>query len=70
MIESFLGILIAALSVSSLMLSIQSIENSISNAGKHSLTQEEYKIINSAGLYSESNINLIEGDIDSLPQSF
>ena len=70
MIESFLGILIAALSVSSLMLSIQSIENSISNSGKHSLTQEEYEIINSAGLYSESNINLIKGDIDSLPQSF
>lgn len=70
MLESFLGILIAALSVSSLMLSIQSIENSISNSGKHSLTQEEYEIINSAGLYSESNINLIKGDIDSLPQSF
>jgi len=70
MMESFLGILIAALSVSSLMLSIQSIENSISNSGKHSLTQEEYEIINSAGLYSESNINLIKGDIDSLPQSF
>tara|TARA_Y100001933_G_C18505543_1_gene358509 strand:- start:56 stop:268 length:213 start_codon:yes stop_codon:yes gene_type:complete len=70
MLESFLGILIAAISVSSLMLSIQSIESSISNAGKHSLTKEEYEIINSAGLYSESNINLIKGDIDSLPQSF
>tara|TARA_B100000579_G_C22716784_1_gene797290 strand:- start:709 stop:921 length:213 start_codon:yes stop_codon:yes gene_type:complete len=70
MIESFLGILIAAVSTSSLILSIQSIEKSIRNAGKHSLTQIEYEIINSAGLYSESNLNLIKGDIDSLPQSF
>ena len=70
MIESILGILIAAVSVSSLMLSIQSIEKSISNAGRHSLTQKEYEIINSAGLYSESNLNLIKEDIDSLPQSF
>ena len=70
MIESILGIFIASLSVSSLMLSIQSIEKSISNAGRHSLTQKEYEIINSAGLYSESNLNLIKEDIDSLPQSF
>ncbi len=70
MLESFLGILIAAVSVSSLMLSIQSMEKSIRNAGKHSLTEKEYAIINSAGLYSESNLNLIKGDIDSLPQSF
>ena len=70
MIESILGILIAAVSVSSLMLSIQSIEKSIRNAGRHSLTQKEYEIINSAGLYSESNLNLIKEDIDSLPQSF
>ena len=70
MIESFLGILIAAVSTSSLMLSIQSIEKSIGNAGKHALTQKEYEIINAAGLYSESNLNLIKEDIDSLPQSF
>ena len=70
MFESFLGILIAAVSVSSLMLSIQSIEKSIRNAGKHSLTQKEYEIINSSGLYSESNISLIKEDIDNLPQSF
>ena len=70
MLESFLGILIAAFSVSSLMLSIQSMEKSIRNAGKHSLTEKEHEIINSAGLYSESNLNLIKGDIESLPQSF
>tara|TARA_Y100001968_G_C18932268_1_gene514816 strand:+ start:369 stop:581 length:213 start_codon:yes stop_codon:yes gene_type:complete len=70
MIESFLGILIAAISISSLMLSIQSMEKSYRKAGKHNLTKQEKEMINAAGLYSESNINLLKGDIDNLPQSF
>ena len=70
MMESFLGIMIAAISISTLMLSIQSMEKSYRNAGKHSLTQQEQEIINSAGIYSESNLNLLKGDIDSLPQSY
>ena len=68
--ESFLGVMIAAISISSLMLSIQSIEKSYRNAGKYSLTEQELRIINTAGLNSESNINLLKGDIGSLPQSF
>ncbi len=70
MIESVLGIMIASVAISSLMLSIQSIEKSYQNAGKYSLTQNELKIINSAGLNSESNIKLIKEDIDSLPQTY
>ena len=70
MVESFLGIMIASIAISSLMLSIQSIEKSFKNAGKYSLTQNELKIINSAGLKSESNIKLIKEDIDSLPQTY
>ena len=70
MIESVLGIIIASVAISSLMLSIQSIEKSYQNAGKYSLTQNELKIINSAGLNSESNIKLIKEDIDSLPQTY
>ena len=70
MIESFLGLMIAAISISSLMLSIQSMEKSFRNAGKYSLTQDELEIINSAGLNSENNLNLLKGDIDNLPQSF
>ena len=68
--ESFLGVLIAAISISSLMLSIQSIEKSYRNAGKQSLTQQELEMINSAGLISESNLNLLNGDIENLPQSY
>lgn len=70
MMESFLGIMIAAISISTLMLSIQSIEKSYRLAGKHSLTEQEYEILNSAGINSNSNLNLIKGDIDNLPQSF
>ena len=58
------------MAISSLMLSIQSIEKSYRKAGKHSLTQSEIEIINSAGLNSTTNINLLKGDIDNLPQSF
>ena len=70
MMESILGIMIAAVSISTLVLSIQSMEKSYRNAAKHSLTQKELEIINSAGLNSESNINLLKGDIENLPQSF
>ena len=70
MTESFLGILISAMAISSLMLSIQAIEKSYRNAGKHSLTQNELEIINSAGLNSDSNINLIKSDLLSLPKEF
>ena len=70
MLESFLGVLIAAISISSLMLSIQSMEKSYRNAGKQSLSQQELEIINSAGLNSVSNINLINIDLDNLPQSY
>ena len=70
MLESFLGVLIAAISISSLILSIQSMEKSYRNAGKQSLTQQEIGILTSAGLNSESNLNLLNGDIDNLPQSY
>ena len=70
MLESFIGVMIAAISISSLMLSIQSMEKTYRKSGKHSLTQQELEIINSAGLNSENNLNLLKGDIDNLPQSF
>tara|TARA_Y100001968_G_C19360215_1_gene719354 strand:- start:1136 stop:1348 length:213 start_codon:yes stop_codon:yes gene_type:complete len=70
MLESFIGVMIAAISISSLMLSIQSMEKSYRKSGKHSLTQQELEIINSAGLNSENNLNLLKGDIDNLPQSY
>ncbi len=62
--------MIASIAISSLMLSIQSMEKSYRNAGKYSLTQEEIQIINSAGLNSQNNLNLLKGDIENLPQSF
>ena len=62
--------MIAAIATSSLMLAIKSMEKSYRNAGKHSLTEQELKIINSAGLNSVSNLNLLNIDLDNLPQSY
>ena len=70
MTESFLGILISAMALSTFMLSIQSIEKAYRNAGKHSLTSEEIDIIKSAGLNTEINFNLLKTDINNLPQKF
>jgi len=70
MVESFLGVVIASIGVSTLLLSIQSMQKSYINAGKYSLTQQELKTINSAGLNSESNLNVLKEDIDNLPQAF
>ncbi len=70
MTESFVGILISAMAISTLMLSIKAIEKSYRNAGKHSLTQQELQIINSADLNSGTNINLLKNDIENLPQKY
>ncbi len=70
MTESFLGILISAMAISTLMLSIQSIEKAYRKAGKHSLTKQEIEIIRSAGLNTETNFILLKTDIDNLPQKF
>ena len=70
MLESFIGVMIAAISISSLMLSIQSMEKTYRNAGKHSLTQQELEVISSAGLNSSGNLNILKEDIKSLPQSY
>ena len=70
MITSFIGILISAMAMTSLVMSIQSIEKSYRRAGKHSLTNYEIEIINKAGLNTEQNINLLKNDIESLLQEY
>tara|TARA_E500000331_G_C16811245_1_gene520958 strand:+ start:70 stop:294 length:225 start_codon:yes stop_codon:yes gene_type:complete len=70
MIESFTGILIAAMAISTLMLSIQALEKSFRNAGKNSLTQQELEIIKSAGFNSDNNIMLLNRDINNFPQKY
>ena len=70
MTESFLGILISAMAISTLMLSIQAVEKGYRNAGKYSLTQNEFEIIKSANLNSEYNLNILKNDLENLPQSY
>ncbi len=70
MTESFLGILISAMAISTFTLSIQAIEKAYRNAGKHVLTKQEIEIIKSAGLNTENNFILLKTDIEALPQKF
>ena len=70
MTESFLGILISAMAISTLMLSIQAVEKAYRNSGKYSLSNKEFEIIKSANLNSEANLNLLKNDLDNLPQSY
>ena len=70
MTESFVGLIIAAMAISSLMLSIESIETSFRNAGRHSLTRNELEILNSAGINNEQNINILKNDIQNIPQNY
>ncbi|WP_038652997.1 hypothetical protein [Prochlorococcus sp. MIT 0801] len=70
MITSFIGILISSMAMTALILSIQSIEKSYRRAGKHSLTKYEIDIINTAGLNTDENINLLKKDIENLPKEY
>tara|TARA_B100000965_G_C19175183_1_gene576395 strand:+ start:79 stop:291 length:213 start_codon:yes stop_codon:yes gene_type:complete len=70
MTESFVGLIIAAMAISSLMLSIKSIETSFKNAGRHSLTKYELEILNSVGMNTEQNINILKNDIQNIPQKY
>tara|TARA_B100001250_G_scaffold412735_1_gene444760 strand:- start:1616 stop:1828 length:213 start_codon:yes stop_codon:yes gene_type:complete len=70
MAEALAGLIIAAISISSLILSIESIEKSFRNAGRHSITKNEVEVISSAGINTEQNINTLKNDIKSLPQKY
>ena len=68
MIEALIGTIIMAISVSSLLFSIEALEKSFTKAGKYPLTNNEKEIINSAGLNNDRNLNILKNDIDNLPQ--
>ena len=68
MSSALVGMIISAIVTTAFMLSIKAVEKSIRNAGKYPLTNEEIELLNSAGLNTKSNINLIKSDLDNLPQ--
>ena len=69
MVETLIGTMILAISVSSLIFSIEAIEKSFRKSGKYPLTNSEMEIINDAGLNNEQNLNRLRNDIESLPQT-
>ncbi len=58
------------MAISTLMLSIQSIEKAFRKASKHSLTKQEIEIITSARLNTDTNFILLKTDIENLPKKF
>ena len=68
MTDALVGLLISAVAMSSFLLSIQAVERSFRNAGKYALTNYELDIIKSANLNNEENLNLLNNDIENLPQ--
>ena len=60
--------MIMAITVSSLLFSIEVLEKSFRKSGRYPLTNSEMDIINNAGLNNEQNLNLLKNDIDNLPQ--
>ncbi len=63
-----MGMIISSMTITAFILSIGALERSMRNAGKYPLTQEEIKLLTSAGLNTESNRNLLSSDLENLPQ--
>ena len=68
MASALIGMIISSIVISSFLLSISAMEKSIRKAGKYSLNQEEINILNSAGLNTDSNRNLLKSDLENIPQ--
>ena len=70
MAAAILGSIIAALSTSALVMTIESIEKVYSTAGRYPLKSSEKQLLINAGLNTSSNINILESNLQSLPPSY
>ena len=68
MFDSILGLIIAVLATSGLVLGVNFVEQSFRNSGRYKITNNELKILQSAGLNNQSNINNLNEDLQSMPQ--
>jgi len=70
MASALMGMIISSMTITAFILSITAIERSMRNAGKYPLTKEEINLLDSAGLNTESNRNLLKSDLENIPQKF
>tara|TARA_B100000214_G_C23766034_1_gene534467 strand:+ start:336 stop:548 length:213 start_codon:yes stop_codon:yes gene_type:complete len=68
MASAILGGIIAALATTGLVIAVESVERAFRNAGRYPLTNNEIKILQSAGLNSETNIIILNTELKVMPQ--
>ena len=68
MASAILGGIIAALTTTGLVVAIESVERAFRSAGRYPLNNNEIKILQSAGLNSESNIIKLNTELKLMPQ--
>ena len=68
MFDAILGLIIAVLATSGLVLGVNFVEQSFRSSGRYKLTSNELQILQSAGLSTKSNINNLNEDLQSMPQ--
>ncbi len=69
MASSILGLLITTLAFSGLVLSYEYIEETYRNAIRYPLNKNELNLLQSAGLKNSINIQSLNLDLKSLPQT-
>ena len=70
MIASIVGSIIAALATSALVMTIESIEKTYSNAGRYPLKIQEKQLLINAQINTEENLNNLRDDLRLLPQNY
>ena len=70
MVASIVGSIIAMMATSALILTIESIEKTYSNAGRYPLKTQEKQILINAQLNTEQNRNKLIEDLNSFPQKY
>ena len=68
MFDAILGLIIAVLATSGLVLGVNFVEQSFRSSGRYNLTTNEKKILQSAGLSTQININNLNVELQSMPQ--
>ena len=69
MVSSIVGLLISTMAFSGLVLSYEYIQNTYKNSARYSLNKNEIDILQSAGLNNINNIQLLNNDLKSMPQT-
>ena len=68
MLSAVLGTLIMSAITTALLLGVEFSEKVFNQAGKYPIRKDERKILQNANLLNQTNIDLLQGDINILPR--